>query len=253
MTDDQAPPDRTRVALIADAGFYVGPELARHLGARGHDLVLGDPRPELVDELTTAGVAVEVVEGVRNLARPESAPRLVEAALARFGRLDSAAAFSGQIVTGRFTDSTLADLQSVVSSCLEAPYHFLRAVVDPMVEAGGGQILVISSAAGARPTPGAPLYSAVRAGATMLARNVAGEVARHGVQVNAVGTNFMDFPEFLRATGAEDPTVRAKIESQVPLRRLGTMAEFASFCMPFIDGTSGFTTGQFVAYAGGWA
>ena len=31
------------------------------------------------------------------------------------------------------------------------------------------------------------------------------------------------------------------------------MTEFASFCMPFIDGTSGFTTGQFVAYAGGWA
>jgi 3-oxoacyl-[acyl-carrier protein] reductase len=31
------------------------------------------------------------------------------------------------------------------------------------------------------------------------------------------------------------------------------MNEFASFCMPFVDGTSRFTTGQFVAYAGGWA
>ena len=41
----------------------------------------------------------------------------------------------------------------------------------------------------------------------MLARNVAGEVARNGVQVNAVGTNFMDFPEFLRASGADDPEV----------------------------------------------
>jgi hypothetical protein len=47
--------------------------------------------------------------------------------------------------------------------------------------------------------------------------------------------------------------VRAKLEGQVPLGRLGTLAEFASFCMPFVDGTSGFTTGQFVAYAGGWA
>ncbi len=247
MTDDPR-----RVALVGDAGFYVGPELARHLAARGHDLVLGDPSSELVTELEALGVAVEVVEGVRNLAKPASAPRLVEAALARFGRLDAAMAFSGQIVTGRFVDSTLEDLQSVVTSCLEAPYHFLRAVVGPMVEAGGGQVLVITSAAGARPTPGAPLYSAARAAATMLARNVAGEVARHGVQVNAVGTNFMDFPEFLRASGATDAKVRAKIESQVPLRRLGTMAEFASFCMPFVDGTSGFTTGQFVGYAGGW-
>ena len=47
--------------------------------------------------------------------------------------------------------------------------------------------------------------------------------------------------------------MRAKIEAQVPLGRLGTMEEFASFCMPFVDGTSRFTTGQFVAYAGGWA
>jgi 3-oxoacyl-[acyl-carrier protein] reductase len=84
-------------------------------------------------------------------------------------------------------------------------------------------------------------------------RNVAGEVARHHVQVNAVGTNFMDFPEFRRATGADDPAVRARLEAMVPLGRLGTMDEFAHFCAPFVDGTSGFTTGQFVAYAGGWA
>ena len=87
----------------------------------------------------------------------------------------------------------------------------------------------------------------------MLTRNVAGEVARDNVQVNAVGTNFMDFPEFLAATGATDPEVRAAVEAQVPLGRLGSMEEFASFCGAFLDGSSTFTTGQFVAYAGGWA
>ena len=246
-------PDPRRVAIVGDAGHYVGPELARHLAARGHDLVLGDPSDELVAELEATGAAVESVPKVRNLARPESAPALVAAALARFGHVDAAVAFAGQIVTGRFRKSTIEDLRTVVTGCLEGPYHFLKAAVDPMVEQGGGQILLITSAAGARPTPGAPLYSAVRAGATMLARNVAAEVARDGVQVNAVGTNFMDFPEFLAASGAEDPAVRARLEAQVPLGRLGTMEEFASFCMPFIDGTSGFTTGQFIAYAGGWA
>lgn len=63
----------------------------------------------------------------------------------------------------------------------------------------------------------------------------------------------MDFPEFLAATGATDPEVRAKVESMVPLGRLGTMEEFAAFCLAFTDGSSRFTTGQFVAYAGGWA
>jgi 3-oxoacyl-[acyl-carrier protein] reductase len=244
--------DGKRVALVADAGFYVGPAAARLLAARGHDLVLGDPTDELVAELRAGGTTVEVVEGARNLAKPESAPALVKAALDTFGRLDSAVSFSGQIVTGRFVHSTLDDLRTVMTGCIEAPYHFLKAVIDPMIEQGEGQVLVITSASAARPTPGAPLYSSARAAATMLARNVADEVARHGVQVNAVGTNFMDFPEFLRATGATDPEVRKKIEAQVPMGRLGTMEEFASFCMPFIDGTSRFTTGQFVAYAGGW-
>jgi len=242
-----------RVAVVGDAGFYVGPELARHLAARGHDLVLGDPTDELVAELNEAGARVVAIQGVRNLARPESAPALIAAAIEQFGRVDAAVAFSGQIVTGRFVNSTLEDLTKVVTGCLEAPYHFLKAAITPMIEQGHGQVLMITSAAGARPTPGAPLYSAVRAGATMLAKNVAAEVARNGVQVNAIGTNFMDFPEFLRASGATDPGVRTRIEQEVPLRRLGTMQEFASFCMPFIDGTSGFTTGQFIAYAGGWA
>lgn len=242
-----------RVALVADASFYVGPSLARELARREHNLVLGDPAEGLVDELTALGVEVEAVLGVRNLANPESAQKLVAAAQARFGRIDSAAAFSGRVVTGKFLDSTLEDLHSVVQGCLEAPYHFLKAVVPVMVEQGDGQVLVMTSATAARPSRNASLYSSARAGATMMVKNVAAEVARNGVQVNAVGTNFMDFPEFLRASGANDPEIRARIEAAVPLGRLGTVEEFASFCMPFIDGTSKFTTGQFIAYAGGWA
>jgi 3-oxoacyl-[acyl-carrier protein] reductase len=241
-----------RVAVVNDASFYVGPDLARLLAARGHDLVLGDPSDALVDELTALGAAVEPVAGARDIGDPDASTRLVQAALDRFGRLDAAAAASGRVVTGRFVQSTIDDLHAVVHGCLEGPYHFLRTVVPVMVERGEGQVLLITSAAAARPTPGAPLYSAARAAATMLARNVALEVAHKGVQVNAVGTNFMDFPEFLRANRVTDAESRAKVEQMVPMRRLGTLDEFAAFCMPFLDGTSRFTTGQFVAYAGGW-
>ncbi len=187
-----------RVAVVTDASFYAGPHLARKLAAKNHDLVLGDAPQELVEELVAMGAAVETVAGVRNIAKPESSDQLVAAALTRFGRIDSAIASSGRVVTGRFLESSIDDLHAVVKGCLEAPYYFLRAVVPVMVEQGNGQVLLMTSAAGARTTPGAPLYSAARAGATMLAKNVAAEVARTGVQVNVVGTNFMDFPEFLR-------------------------------------------------------
>jgi len=241
-----------RIAIVSDAAAYVGPSIARLLARRDHDLVVGDPAAGLVDELAEAGATVEVVEGVRNLSDPDASVRLVEAAKARFGRIDSATAFTGRIVVGRFLRSSIDDLRAATAGCLESPYNFLRAVVPAMVEQGDGQVLVFTSAAGARPTPGAPLYSAARAGANMLVRNVAAEVAGKGVQVNAIGTNFMDFPEFLRANRAEDPEGRARVEAAVPMGRLGTLDEVAHFSMPFIDGTSRFTTGQFVAYAGGW-
>jgi 3-oxoacyl-[acyl-carrier protein] reductase len=242
-----------RTAIVSDAAMYVGPNVARLLAARDHDLVVGDPAEGVVDELTSLGATVEVVEGTRDLSKPEASERLVQAALARFGRIDSATAFTGRIVVGRFLRSSADDLRAALTGCVEAPYHFLRAVVPVMVEQGEGQVLVFTSAAGARPTPGAPLYSAARAGANHLVRNVAAEVAGKGVQVNALGTNFMDFPEFLAANRVTDAESRARVEAMVPMGRLGTLDELAYFAMPFVDGTSRFTTGQFVAFAGGWA
>lgn len=243
----------TRVAIVNDGSFYVGPPLARRLARAGHDIVIGNPAEGLVSELEELGARVAVVEGSRDLSRPGTATALVDAAIGTFGRIDSAAMSSGLIVTGSLVKSSREDLDKVYAGCLVAPYEFLKAVLPVMVEQRSGQVLVITSAAGSRPTPGAPLYSSLRAAATMLARNAAQEMARHNVQVNAVGTNYMDFPEFRRASGADDPEVRRKIESQVPLGRLGTLDEFAHFCMPYLDGDSTFATGQYVSFSGGWS
>jgi 3-oxoacyl-[acyl-carrier protein] reductase len=240
------------VAIVANGNFYVGPPLAKLLAQRGFDIVIGDPHAGLVDELESLGAAVESVARVADLGDPDASQRLVQAALDRFGRLDSACAFSGKIVNGKFLNSSVDDLRSVLYGCVEAPYHFLKTVVPPMVAAGGGQVLLITSAAGAKPTRGAALYSSARAAANMMVRNVAEEVAAKNVQVNSLGTNFMDFPEFRRATGADDPAVRAQVEAMVPMGRLGTVEECAAMCAVFLDGSSRFTTGQFVGYAGGW-
>ncbi len=242
-----------RVAIVSDARSYVGPNLSLLLADRGHDLIVGDPAPGLVEDLESRGAAVEAVTGARNLTEPEASQRLVSAAIDHFGRIDAAAAFTGHIVIGKFLKSSVEDLRAVLAGCVEGPYNFLRAVVPVLVGQGEGQVLVFTSAAGARVTPGAPLYSAARAGANMLVRNVAAEVASKNVQVNAIGTNFMDFPEFLAANRAEDAEGRARVEAQVPMGRLGGLDELASFAGAFLDGSSRFATGQFVAFAGGWA
>lgn len=245
--------DARRVTIVGEANSYSGPAVAHEMARRGHDLVLADAAPGLVEELSALGARAVDVRGTDHLRDPAASGRLVDAALGEFGRLDSATTATGVIVTGRFLRSGVEDLRRAVEGCLEVPYHFLRAVVPVMVERGEGQVLIQTSASGARPTPGAPLYSTARAAANHLVRNVAAEVAGSGVQVNAVGTNFMDFPGFLAASGVTDEASRRRVEEQVPMRRLGDIDEFARFCASFLDHSFTFTTGQFVAYAGGWA
>ena len=219
----------------------------------GYDLVLGEPDAETIAAVSEAGADSWVVDGALDLSQPASAPRLVDMAMDAYGRIDSAAFFSGEIIVGKFVDATDADFHKVVAGNLEAVFRSLRAFVHPMIEAGGGQILAITSAAGLKVTPRAPLYSSTRAAANMLVKNVAAEVAGSNVQVNAVGTNFMDFAGFRAATGADDPEIMAKIEKNVPMGRLGTMDEFAQFCRVFLDGTARFQTGQVVGFDGGWS
>ena len=251
-----------RVALVAPAGGYVGPALSRVLAARSFDLVLADPAPGLRDDLEAVGATVVVVErqgdGPGGPDDPGSSTgdlgrRMVEAAHERFGTYHSAFFSCGRIALGRFQRTSIDDLRAAFRDNVEAPYEFAKAVVPPLVERGDGQVLIATSATAGKPTPSASLYAATRSAATVMLQSLGLEVAATGVQVNVVGTNFMDFPEFLRGNRIESPEDRARVEAMVPMKRLGSMDEFASFCATFLDGTSRFATGQFFPYAGGWA
>ena len=248
-----------RVALIAPAGTYVGPSLARLLAARGHDLVLASPSAGLAESLRADGLRVEVVggedDGTPSMGRfgLDIGPEMVERAKAVFGTFHSAFFSSGRIALGKFVRMSTEDLQAAFHGNVELPFHFVQAVLPTLVDQGDGQILVATSATALRPTTSASVYAATRSAATVMLQSAALEVAASGVQLNVVGTNFMDFPEFLRGNRVETPEDRARVESMVPMKRLGTMTEFASFCATFLDGSSRFATGQFFPYAGGWA
>jgi len=252
------------VALITLASGYVGPPLAQLLASSGHDLVLHLPNDDramvgrdvddvaLVASLREIGAQVEVITDV-DLRSAEGNRAVVDAALDRFGRIDAACFVTGSIITGKFLGSTEAQWDKLKSVNLDMVYHALQAVLPPMVAAGRGQVVVFTSATGAKPEPMVSLYSATRAGANALVRAVGLEHAKFGVAVNAIGTNYMDFPGFRAATGADDPERRKVIEAQVPMRRLGTMDELAEFTAVLLDGRSRFQTGQFFSFSGGWS
>ena len=136
-------------------------------GADRSTMVAQAESASLLDELSAAGAAVEVVTGV-DLATRDGNESVVAAALERFGRLDAACFVTGQIITGRFLESTLEQWERVKTANLDMVFHALRAALPPMISAGRGQIVVFTSATGARPEPMVSLYSATRAGANTL-------------------------------------------------------------------------------------
>lgn len=253
------------VCLISNAHTYVGPSLARVLARSGHDFVLHVPRagrstidtPDqsvdaLVDELQTLGSAATVVRDV-DLSTAEGNQTCVDAALATYGRLDAACLVTGVIAGGRFLQATTETWEQQKRFNLDMVFHGLQSVLPPMVAAGRGQIVVFTSATGARPEPKVSLYSATRAGANALVRAVGLEYADSGVTVNAIGTNFMNFPGFRDANGMGDPARAEKVLAAVPMHRLGELDELAEFTAVLLDGRSRFQTGQFFSFSGGWS
>ena len=242
---------------------YVGPALAQTLARRGFDLVLQGTGgadamvgvesafSEQIPALEALGASVATVTGV-DLRTADGNKAIVEAALDRFGRIDSACLVTGVIIVGKFLDMTEQQWSTVKATNLDMVFHGLQAVLAPMVAAGSGQVVVFTSATGGRPEPRVSIYGGTRAGANGIVRAVGLEHARDGVQVNAIGTNYMDFPGFVAASGASDPERRKRIEAQVPLQRLGTMDELASFTSGLLDGSNRFQTGQFFDFSGGW-
>lgn len=257
-----------RVALLHRGGSYANPCIARRLARSGHDLVIHAPREGMVAELAALGAAVETI-GEDELptddrpgsdGTPEGAQLLVERALDRFGRIDSAALIPPYrfSIRGRLMDAPPEHI-AALGSFLPPTAHLLRAVI-PAMQQRGGQILVFTSDSGARPEAGWSLYGAARAGQNFLVRAVALEHAAEDIQINAMGSKnaiTAGFP-YAPPDAATDSGITLgewaePLLAEIPLPRLGTMEELAAAAISLLDGTNRFQTAQYFSFSGGWS
>jgi NAD(P)-dependent dehydrogenase (short-subunit alcohol dehydrogenase family) len=249
-----------RVAIVTQAGDYVGPALAERLAEAGHDLILQGAPAGLAERVARHGGAVEIV--AEPLDDAVSCARLVARAIERFGRIDAAAVAPRtgppHYFSGPFLDATVQDWRGM-QPYVEGTIHLLQGLIPPMRRQGSGQILVLTSAAGKRPEAGWSLYGAVRAAQSLLVQAVALEHAADGLSINGIGSKNVVFPGFpgapaegLREDRVEPGAWAAPLVAETPLGRVGTLAELAHFALTLLDGRSTFQTGQFFGYSGGW-
>lgn len=242
-----------RVCILVDTQTHMMPALAHEMAKRDHNLVIGNAKDGLADELADLGAQVEVVPGNLDLTKESAVKSLVKAAQARFGRVDSACVRSGYHDTGEIMDIKTTDAQKLYEGNLLSVIYALQALLKPMLAQGSGQIVINTSASGLRPATAATMYSACRAGANMLVNCAALTAGGKGVTINATGTYAMDYPGFIDDVGAQDPKVRKEVNATLPLGRFVEPPEAAHFVATLIDGVGTGQTGQFFAIDNGWA
>jgi NAD(P)-dependent dehydrogenase (short-subunit alcohol dehydrogenase family) len=245
--------DARRVCILVDTQTHMMPALAREMAAKDHDLVIGNVKAGLAEELAGIGAQVEVVPGNLDLTKASAVQSLVDAAQARFGRVDSACVRTGFHSTGTIMDITTSDAQKLYEGNLLAAVYALQALLKPMLAQGSGQIVINTSASGLRAAASGTMYSACRAGANMLIRNAALTASPQGVAINATGTFAMDYPGFLDDVNGNDPAVRKQIENGLPMRQLVEPEQAAHFVATLIDGVGTGQTAQFFAIDAGWS
>jgi len=250
-----------RVAIITDTAQHIGPWLARKLAERGHDLVISDPNvviegaetsaPNLVAELKAMGGRVEVVS-IDDVNAAGRVQKLVDRAMEVFGGYDAAFVRPGVHIVGPWDKMTAKDLMDSAEGNMLSTQFALQAVVPPLVAQGSGQVLIEVSATGAKDFANVSVYGATRAGAKYLINQVALDVAKHGVTVNGMGTNFLDYPGFRNTLGVTTPEALAEAVKPIPMGRLGKPEEVAHLAAALLDGGCNYYTAQFLNMSGGW-
>ena len=238
------------VAVVTGAAQGLGQAIASRLVRDGLRVVYGDVN----DELNAAAAAAANVAGdatlpvhldVRDLSSVEAC---LDAALARWGRVDVWVNNAARTVARPFLEIDAAEWDDVLTTNLRGTYFGCRVSGRHMCARGGGRIINLASLAGqwGRSLTGAH-YAASKAGIVALTRVAATEFAPHGVTVNAIAPAAIEGPQ----AAAMPPEKLADYARQIPVGRLGRPHEVAALAAYLASEDAGFTTGATYDINGG--
>ena len=180
---------RDKVVIVTGSTQGIGEAIARRFVAEGARVIVHGLERDL-GERVVADLGKSAVLHCNDLGRPESAPELVEIALARFGRID--AIVNNAATTRRFTldETDAAAFDFVINLNLRAPLLLIRAAL-PHLLASKGSVLNIGSVNAYCGAANLVPYSVSKGGLMTMTRNIADAYCRTGLRVNQLNLGWV--------------------------------------------------------------
>ena len=240
---------KDKVSIITGAANGIGKSTALKFGQEGAKVVVCDLKQNEVDavvsEIKAAGG--QAMGAVVNVTSDADIKAAVEAVTKAWGRVDVLVNNAGITMDSTMKKMTEEQWDRVIDINLKGVWRCTKAVVDVMLAQNSGVILTTSSVVGIYGNFGQTNYAATKFGVIGMTKTWAKELGKNNIRAVAVCPGFIG-TEMVRAM-PED--VIKKIESGIPMRRLGKPEEIASTFAFLASDEAGYITGVAIEASGG--
>jgi 3-oxoacyl-[acyl-carrier protein] reductase len=237
-----------KVAIITGASRGIGRGIATLLAARGAHVVAAaraDHAEGTVASIHEGGGKAEAAS--LDVTDGRAVEELVAATLERHGRIDILVNNAGITRDQLLLRMKRDDWDQVIATNLTAAFVCAQAVLKPMIKQRGGRIVSVSSVVGQSGNAGQANYAASKAGLIGFSKALAREVASRSITVNVVAPGLIDTDMTRAITGK----AQGDWNAQIPLGRLGDVADVAAAVCFLASDEASYITGQVLAVNGG--
>lgn len=221
---------KDKVAIVTGGNSGIGKAIALGLARAGASIVIdyiADPDATSALEREIASLGDKAIGVEADVSQIVDLQKLIDAAVAAFGRVDIMVNNAGVETRTSVLDTTEAQYDRVLSINLKSAFFGVQIAARQMIkQGGGGRIINVTSVHEDWPMPGNTAYCLAKGGMRMLTRTAGIELAPHGVLVVGVGPGAVATP--INLTTMKDPALMARLDAAIPLGRMAQPEEIAS-------------------------